>query len=169
MCEPATLMAASAVMTLGAAAYSGYQQNQAGKANQQIAENNATLARQDSAAAQASGDRESEQMLWRTRAALGQQRAAAAANGLDIGFGTPAEIMGETAMFGEAQQQTIRANAARQAWGFNSQATNYQNQGRQDRWAGRTGAVGTVLGGLGSAAGQWGTATAARRNARVGG
>lgn len=169
MCEPATLMAASAVMTLGAAAYSGYQQNKAGKANQQIAENNARLARDDAAAAQAQGDRESEQALWRQRAMIGQQRAAAAANGLDIGFGTPAEIMGETAMFGEIEQQAIRANAARQAWGFNSQATNYQNQGRQERWAGRTGAVGTVLGGLGSAAGQWGTATATRRNARTGG
>lgn len=161
MCEPTTIMAISAAVSVAAAGYSAHQQNEAGKANQQISENNARLARDDAAAAQAMGDRESQQQAWRTRAVLGQQRAAIASNGIDASIGTPSELLGEVAMFGEAEQQNIRLNAARQAWGFNAQATNYTNQGKQARWSGKSQAAGTVLSGLAQAGSSYGSYRAA--------
>lgn len=152
MCEPTTIaLAASAAISLGTAAYSADQQKKAGAANAEISENNARLAREDAAAAQAMGDRESQQQTWRTRAIMGQQRAAIAANGIDSQIGTPAEILGETAMFGEVDQQTIRLNTARSAWGFNSQATNYANQGALSKFSANAGANATILSGLSSA------------------
>jgi len=86
--------------TVVTGAYQADQQQKQGKANAQIAENNAVLAQQDADASNALATREMEQQSWRTRIALGQQRAAIAANKLDPTLGTPAEILGETAMFG---------------------------------------------------------------------
>lgn len=152
MCEPTTIaLGASAVIGLAGAAYSASETSKAGKFNQQVAENNAALARDQAQVAQAMGDRESQQQTWRTRALLGQQRAAIASSGVDAGVGTPLDILGESALFGEVDQQTIRLNTARQAWGFNAQAADIQNQGRLGRGAARAQATGTILSGLSGA------------------
>lgn len=97
------------------------------------------------------GDRESEQQTARTRIIQGQQRAAIAASGVDAGIGTPTELLGETAYFGEQEQQAIRQNAARNAWGFNANAIQSSNAARNARWQGKAGANATILGGLASA------------------
>lgn len=149
MCNPAIALLAATVVT---GAYQADQQQKQGKANAQIAENNAMLAQQDADASNALATREMEQQSWRTRVALGQQRAAIAANNVDPTLGTPAEILGETAMFGEVDQQTIRMNAARQAWGFNAQAQSQRTQADLSRWNGKSQATGTILGSLASAA-----------------
>lgn len=154
MCAPVAI----AALTLLSAGYSAYSTQQAGKANAQIAENNAQLARDQAQVENAIGDRESQQAQWRTRALLGQQRAAIAANNIDASVGTPAEILGETAMFGEADQQNIRLNAARRAWGFNAQAGDYLNQSKQIKYNAKTQATGTILSGLASAAGGYANA-----------
>jgi hypothetical protein len=153
MCEATTLMVAS--MAIGAAsAYVSYDTNkQAGKVQEAMAENNARLAADDAANAMAMGDRESEQQTWRTRAILGQQRAAVAAQGIDPTMGTPLELLGETAMFGEVDQQTIRLNAARNAWGFRAQETNIRNQSALDRYTTKQKGNATILSGLSSMAG----------------
>lgn len=157
MCEPITISTgvawALAATTVATGLYAADAQRKAGEANAKIEENNAALARGQAADAQAMGDRESEQQAWRTRALIGQQRAAIASSGVDADIGTPAEILGETAMFGEVDQQTIRLNAARNAWGFNAQAQNALNRGQQAKWQGKTQANTTILGSLSSAAG----------------
>lgn len=164
MCEPTAI--AMIATTVIATAYQANVQRQEGKANADIAENNARLAQADADATNAMATRESEQQAWRTRALIGQQRAAIAGNNLDPVLGTPAEIMGETAMFGEVDQQTIRQNAARNAWGFNAQAQNFRTQGQLSRWSGNAQATGSILGGLASAAsmgaGAWGGGAAGK-------
>ena len=82
----------------------------------------------------------------------GQQRAAIAASGVDSQIGTPVELLGEAAMLGEVDQQTIRLNAARRAWGFNAQAQNVRNQSSVDRYNTQQQGTATILGGLSSAA-----------------
>lgn len=149
MCNPAIALLAATVVT---GAYQADQQQKQGKANAQIAENNAALAQADADASNAMATREMEQQAWRTRAVMGQQRAAIAANNVDPTLGTPADILGETAMFGEVDQQTIRMNAARQAWGFNAQAQGLRTQADLSRWSGKSQATGTILGSLASAA-----------------
>lgn len=157
MCEPITI-STGAAWALGATAaataastYVAYDSNKkAAEANAQIAENNARLAESDAATARALGDRESQHQTWRTRALEGQQRAAIAASGIDSQIGTPMDILGESAMFGEVDQQAIRLNAARNAWGFNAQATSTRNQSRVDRYSSRQQRTGTILSGLSS-------------------
>ncbi len=160
MCEPVTL-STGAMWALGASAavtavstYTAYQANkEAGEANAQIAENNARLAAADAETERALGDRESQQQTWRMRALEGQQRAAIAAQGVDSQIGTPMELLGESAMLGEVDQQTIRLNAARRAWGFSAQSQNIRNQARVDRYNTRQRGTATILGGLSSMAG----------------
>jgi len=149
VCNPAIALLATTLVT---GAYQADVQRKQGQASAQVAENNAVLAQQEADASNALATREMEQQAWRTRIALGQQRAAIAANNIDPTLGTPAEILGETALFGEVDQQTIRMNAARQAWGFNAQAQNQRTQGELARWSGNAQATGTILGSLASAA-----------------
>lgn len=159
MCEPISI-SAGAAWALGAAAtataaatYVAYDANKkSGKASAEIAENNARLAADDAKNASAMGDRESEQQAWRTRALLGRQRASIAAQGIDEQVGTPSEILGETAMFGEIDQQSIRLNAARNAWGFNAQVTNIRNQAGIDKFNTKAKGTATILSGLSSMA-----------------
>ncbi|WCE04423.1 hypothetical protein [Pseudoxanthomonas sp. JBR18] len=162
MCEVTTVTAAWLAIgaTVATGLYTADQQKKQGQAQAEIEENNARLAQAEADNANAMGTRESQEQAWRTRALIGQQRAAIAANNIDPTLGTPSEILGETAMFGEVDQQTIRLNAARQAWGYNAQATNYRNQGSLSRWSGKSQATGTVLGSLASAASIYGGASA---------
>lgn len=157
MCEPVSIstgaawaLGATAAAT-AAATYVSYDANKkAGEANAEIAANNARLAADDAKNAQAMGDRESQAQTWRTRQIMGQQRASIAANGIDSQIGTPAEILGETALFGEVDQQAIRLNTARTAWGFNSQVRNIQNQAGIDRFNTRAKGASTILSGVSS-------------------
>ena len=150
MCHPIAMMA----LTVASTAVSYQSDREAGKANAQIAENNARLAEADAVAAQAMGDRESQQQTWQTRMLEGRQRAAIAAAGIDSQIGTPAELLGETALFGEVDQQTIRLNTARRAWGFSAQAQNTRNQASVDRYTTRQKGTATILGGMTSLASQ---------------
>lgn len=159
MCEPVTISTGAAwalgisAAATAAATYVAYDSNKkTGEANEQIAENNARLAADDAKNAQAMGDRESEQQTWRNRALMGAQRAAIAARGIDSQIGTPAEILGETALFGEVDQQNIRLNTARNAWGFNAQVRNINNQSRVDKYQSRQRGTGTILSGVSSLA-----------------
>ena len=154
MCVPVILTAASMAMT----AIGGFQQAQAaraaGNANAQIAENNARLAEQQAHDTQVLAVRDQQQSAWRTRALIGQQKAAIAANGLDMDIGTPLDLMAETAMFGKADEDAIGMDAARKAWGFQAEAINYRNQGAQAKWAGKAQSRATILSTIGSLAGQ---------------
>ncbi|BCB27057.1 phage protein [Sulfurimicrobium lacus] len=55
------------------------------------------------------------------------QRAAMAANGIDLGEGNAAEVQASTDIMKEVDKNTIEANAVRSAWGYRTQGVNYQN------------------------------------------
>src|SRR5690606_2480343 len=176
MCEPTTIMAIGAIATTLVTGYvTSENQKAQGEYNAEVAEQNAGLARARADDANAMGTREQEQAAWRIRMQSGQQRAAIAANNVDPTMGTPADILGETALFGEIDQQNIRLNAMRQAWGHQADATNLTNEAGMSRWQGKTQSQMTILGSLGQAAtigaGAYGggRAAAGRAAARQGG
>ena len=55
------------------------------------------------------------------------------------------DFQGDPAAIGEQDALTIRANAARQAWGYKVEANNYRNEGRVAKATGRNAAAGTYL------------------------
>lgn len=157
MCFPVAAMVAATVLSAVVGIGQAQGQRAAGKAEQQIAENNARLSEQQGKDAAILGARDSEQAAWRTRAMIGTQKAAIAANGLDMDVGTPLDILGQTALFGGADQSAIAMDAARKAWGFNAEALNYRNQGAQARWQGNQASKLTILSTLGSTLNSFGS------------
>lgn len=63
----------------------------------------------------------------------GRQRVALAANGVDLGEGSAAEVQTGTDMMKEIDRNTAEANAIRSAWGYRTQATNMKNDALMKR------------------------------------
>jgi hypothetical protein len=57
----------------------------------------------------------------------GRQRTALAANGVDLGEGSAAEVQTSGDMMSEIDRNTAEANAIRSAWGYRAQETDLQN------------------------------------------
>lgn len=125
-----------------------------------IADINAQTAESTAQQALYSGQRQEQASRLRTANLKGRQTASLAANGIDLGQGSALRVLTDTDTFGEIDANTIRANAVRSAWGYRTQATNYQNQALQARSA--AGAISpsmslatSLLGGATQVAGSW--------------
>ena len=153
MCNPALWYAAA---TLAVGAYSANAQRQMGKYNAAVQRNNA-LAQKYQAEAQA--DRlnteadsvmktgwaaEREQRIETARK-MGAQRAAFAGSGVELS-GTPSGVIADTKAEGERDALTIRANAAREAWGLQTQAQDTLYRGSTAYSSGLAQAEGTEAG-----------------------
>lgn len=126
----------------GVSAYSQYQQ---GQYNAQMAEANARNAELAAADATARGDAEAAMQRMQVSRLIGRQRAAFAASGVDAASGSALDVLGDTAAFGQLDVDTIRSNAAREAWGLQSQAASDRYSARVSRRMGTIGAGATLL------------------------
>lgn len=101
------------------------------------------------------GHQEEEAQRRKTAALMGRQRAMMAASNLDLGSGSPLAILGDTALLGELDAETIKGNAKRQATQLRNSATMSDFEGKNAKAAGYIGAFSTVLGGVGGLADKW--------------
>jgi hypothetical protein len=101
------------------------------------------------------GDTSADWQRVRTGQAIGTQRSAQAANGIDVNSGSAAQLQDDTAMLGELDALTIQNNAAREAYGYQVQANQDIKNARQAVSNGRTAATGSILGGFGNAFGSF--------------
>lgn len=127
-----------------------------------IARNNALIAEQNAQYASQAGRSQESASRQKTAQLIGAQRAAMAANGIDIGSGTPLRIQGDTAAVGELDALTLRNNAARAAYGYRSQAGDFtasagllDRQADNYRRAGSIRAMTSIVGGASSVADKW--------------
>lgn len=119
------LMAASTVTSaVGAYGQSSAQKNSL-EYDAKVAANNAILANQQATLAIQNGQTQEGNQRLKTGQALGAQRAALAANGIDLGEGSATDILATTQFMGERDALTIKDNALREAWGYRTQAQNY--------------------------------------------
>lgn len=152
MCDPT-----GGVLTVAliGAAVSAYGVHQAGKDADRIERanaKNADIAAQD---AIRRGNNEEEEHRRRVRAMLGAQRSRLSANNVDTSSGSPLGLLVDTISFGELDALTIRNNAAREAWGYQSEGAISRMQGRAARRSGNWQAAGTLLAGGAQAYGSW--------------
>jgi hypothetical protein len=70
------------------------------------------------------GQHEEQRARLATARIKSAQKVAIAANGIDMAEGTPIELLTGTDLMGEIDAQTIKANAARSAFGYRTQAVN---------------------------------------------
>lgn len=100
-----------------------------------VAANNAEMADAQAQAAIVAGQREEQAVRLKTASTLADQKAIAAANGVDIGSGSPLELMASTKIFGEDDALTVRDNANRTAWAYRQQGRGFRNEAAMDRSA----------------------------------
>lgn len=173
MCLP--LLPALAIAGAGLSAagkiQGGLQANAQGKYESEMAKRNSALEiegyQEDRLAAQ-----DQRRDFWRkVGATKGQQVAAMAANGIDVGFGTAARIQEDTAQLAGEDATNLYKNQQQQQRGRLINAQNYTAEAKAARQRGKSAmissffdAAGTLVGGAVQAKGlmaKMGTSTAA--------
>lgn len=116
-------MGATQAILAGANAVSGFaSQQQQARALTSQAGFDSTLAGLQAKDAVARGELAANQRGVQTRRTIGAQRAASAASGIDANSGSAVDLQGQEASFGALDETMIRNNAAREAWGYTTQA-----------------------------------------------
>jgi hypothetical protein len=118
-----------AIIPIAIAAVGAYQQSQANKQQaeyqSQVAANNQKVAEWQAADAKERGDVAAAAVRRKYAALQGTQTASLAARGLDVSEGSANAILTDTDFFGDYDQRTTRANAAREAYGYQVRANNF--------------------------------------------
>lgn len=143
---------AAALAGAGASAYSSYQQ---GKSAQEQAEYNAKQAEAQASDAQLRGGIAANQKRQEVRRTIAAQQTKLAANGVETSSGSALNLMADTSREGELDAQTAYANAMREAYGYQSQATAYRYSGKTAMSNAYGQAAGSLLSGAGTAMSKW--------------
>ena len=168
-------VSASSVALMGAGmgmqAFGAYSNSKATKtalnAQAQVQRNNAIIAGWQAEDALARGNKAALKVRSQGRTLQGQQRAALAANGVDVNTGSALEILKDTDYFTEVDAITAKDNAAREAWAIRNQAAGYTAdanllQARAAAESPMLAATTSLLGSAGRVASSWYTPGATR-------
>lgn len=127
-----------------------------------VARVNATVAKQDADYAREAGEVEATNSGMRTRAEVGSTRAGMAAGNVDINTGSGARVVKSEIAIGQENQATLRANAAKRAYGFDVKAAgDTATAGALDiaattsKESGDINAISTIIGAAGNVASKW--------------
>lgn len=112
----------------------GYSQSQAikmqGKFEQNQLNFNREIAELQASDAIVRGKKDVASKKRETRQVIGAQRAALAAQGVEVNEDTASLIQEDTAGLGAEDVETIKNNAWREAWGYRVQALDYGSQAK---------------------------------------
>lgn len=131
--------------------YSALAMDAASVYNSTMAEYNAKQLDAMASEVIARGEEEATRVGESGRQFLGEQRAAMAAQGIDISTGTAVDLQIDTIRRNAEDLSRVRANAAREALGIRTQASSTRAQSVNDRATMRNQAAGTLLTGVGQA------------------
>jgi len=169
MADPITLgtigMAASGAS--GAAGifgslFGGSAKADAYKYQSSMAWQNAAIAKQNQKYALDIGEQQAEKAGIAGAAQAGQIKAAQGASGVDVNSGSAKQVQDSQHLVSQMDMATIREKAAKTAYDFSVQATNYENQAKgyskaasNARTEGILGAVSSFIGTVGSVSSKW--------------
>lgn len=136
----------------------GKAAQQAAEYNAKVSTNNAIIARRNAELSGQEGEAATGRQQAETRARVGAIKAQQAASGVDVNTGSAVDVRSSAAETGQLSAISLRSQAARKAYGYNQQATDYESQailqraeGQNARTAGNMNAQTTLLGGLADA------------------
>lgn len=161
MCVPIAALGLSAIGTatagasLAGAAISAYSSIQQGKTAQQVANNNATMAEYAAQDAQKRGEEDAMAVQRKAAALKSSQRVGLAANGLDLSYGTAADLQDQVDFFAQSDAATARTNASRESWRLRAGGAQDRAAGAAARSNANLSAASTLIGTAGSVASKW--------------
>lgn len=135
MCGPAALVIAATAVTAAGQGVSALQAASASRYEAKIAERNAGLERESARNAADNGVIEAQRQYRKIAGLQGQQQAAMAANGVDLGFGSALQVQRDTAAMGAEDISSIYDQTGQQVRGFDIRASNYRAQAISSRTA----------------------------------
>lgn len=152
---------AGAILGVTGSAVNAYGQIQSSRAqakadvfNANVAAQNAKIATQKQQWAGMEGVQDAAMSQMGTAAKIGATKANQGASGVEVGTGSNADVIASEREIGMLDAMTIRSNAARQAYGYATEAYSHRAQEALDRYAakntikaGKISAVSTLLGG----------------------
>lgn len=148
MAMDATTAAAFAGANFIGSIGSALNEARAGRMNRNLMQFNAAMSRLKERDARFRGQQEMAKFGLSIAAFKGNQRAAMAAQGVDISAGgTPDEILDDTQYWATIDRVTMQNNIMREAYGFAADAALQDSEGQRAAAAGRTQAIGTIVGG----------------------
>lgn len=110
---------------------------------------NARLSDMQAEDARRRGEADVSTRRTQVRQVAGSQRAALAAQGVDIASGSAADVVADTETQGELDTLTLRNNAWREAWGFKVQANDQRKKAMlAERGAAQAAGTTLLTGGL---------------------
>lgn len=156
------------IMSTGLSAYGAIQSGQAQAGNaryqSQVALNNQKFADYNAELATQRGQQMEQAKRTETQDVIGAVRAASGASGVSANSGSPLRVQGDVAKLGDIDAMMIRANAAREAYGYRVQGANYgseagllQSEAGQASRAGNLEAFTSLIGGASTVADKWKT------------
>jgi hypothetical protein len=104
-----------------------------GRYNEGLLKDSARLADQAAEDVLKKAEFQVDDIKRKTKQLVGQQRAAFAANGIDINDGSAAEVQEDTFYWGKVDEQTVRNNAFLESYGYKIQALNLRTQAEVTR------------------------------------
>lgn len=169
MADPVTLAtiaivgsAASSAVAAGGAIYSGYAQSSMYKYQAGVANVNAKIAKQNAEYSRSIGEFKAEQSGMKTRQQMGKIITTEGASGFRVGEGSSKDIQESVGMLGRSEQDVIRSDAARAAYGHEVEALNFEAQSglysmaaKKSVVEGYLGAGESILGGASSTSSKW--------------
>ncbi len=145
MCLPPPVLALAAAGVAAAGAGVGAMQAAASSRYQaRIADRNAQLANEQARDAQDRGQIAAQRLYRQIGQQKGQQIAAMAANGLDLGSGSALQVQRDAAMIGAEDAAQLYRGVDAEVKGFGVNAANYRAQASGARQA----ATGAIVGGI---------------------
>lgn len=111
----------------------GVSASKSDKYNAQIAAENAKLATQNAALEGAVGESDVGIQGLKTRQDVGDIKAAEAGHGVDVNTGSAKAVQNSASELGMQSAMNIRSQAARQAYGLETQSVGFQNESALDK------------------------------------
>ena len=95
-----------------------------------VASNNATLAGDKAAFAEQNGLVTDQNLGLKEAQTFGLQRANMGANGVDLGSGSPNDVLTSTKLLAGRDMAQVQTNAMREAWGYTTQQADFTSNAK---------------------------------------
>ena len=142
---------------------SGIANSNAAQYQASVARNNATIAQQNAVRAEQAGAAQAENESRKGASKLAKIKVAQAASGVDVNTGSAVDVQAGQRETDQLDAETVMQNAQLHAYGYRTQASNFQSEaqldemkGEQAKTAGYLGAAGGLLSSASSIGSKWG-------------
>lgn len=124
---------------------SGHAQAQAANYNAAVSIQNAQNEKRNATIAAESGSQQAGTQSLETRATIGAEKANQGASGMNVNTGSSLDTQVSTHETGTLDAMTVRTNAAREAYGYQTRAANAEAQAEMDRYNAKNAELGGII------------------------